>query len=94
MHTTYDNSVMPDREIWRLSGVSLDVRATIREIRDQVRSGFWDSNLIGLELRIEQGGELRQSEVFRDREALEDRSRTIYDMLVAGGWKPALLSET
>lgn len=83
-----DKSRMLDREVWRLYGVSLEVRATIREIRDQARAGSWDGNLIGLELRIEQGGELRQSELFRDRQALDDRSQTIYDMLVEKGWRP------
>jgi hypothetical protein len=78
---------MPDREVWRLYGVSLDVRATIREIRGLVRGGSY-GNLIGLELRIEQGGELRQSELFGDRRALDDRSQTIYDMLVEKGWRP------
>jgi hypothetical protein len=36
-------------------------------------------------LRIEQGGDLRESQVFRDRHALETRSQAVYDVLVEKG---------
>jgi hypothetical protein len=45
------------------------VRAILREIRDSMQADSWHGSLIGLELRIEQGGELRESQLLRDRQA-------------------------
>jgi hypothetical protein len=80
---------MPDRELGTLYGGEFDVRAIVREIRDPARTGSWHGTLIGLELRIELGGEMRQSQLFRDRRALDVRSQAIHDILIEKGWKRA-----
>ena len=65
------------------------MRAILRKIRDPAQAKSWHSNLVGLELRIEQGGELRQSEMFREIQALMARSRAILNTLIEKGRKPA-----
>jgi hypothetical protein len=77
-------------ELWRLYGIRLDVRCTVREIRDSAQQGSWNGDLVSLELRVTHGGELRLTELYRDRKKLDTRSDELRKVLVDKGWKPSM----
>ena len=77
--------MITDTELWRLHGVSMDVRCILRKLRMSV--GQWD-DWIRFELRIEQAGEVIHREQFKDRAALKQRSQQLRATLEAKGWAP------
>ena len=64
----------------------MDVRATMREIREPAQRKSCQGDFFGLELRIDQGGELMSSEVFKTLAEPDERSETVRAELEAKGW--------
>ena len=70
---------MHDLEMWRL-------RKGRREVRAVVRESNTDGDFVGVELRVENNGEIYMTELRQSKMDIERRTAEIFREFEAGGW--------